>query len=119
MPLARKTINLFDVGDDVIALMRDLANTDRRDAILSTTPITKYEAYNLRMRVYRWRRKILDAISEGPASEIARTTESLLINLLGGRATRQWLHLTVFQCKPVDADRWQLHARVRLPLYGP
>lgn len=122
MPLARSATTYRDVGQDALALLADLARVERRDDVIMTRPLTKYAAYNFRMRIYRWRRKWLDTIALGPDSPDSRAAQRFLLETLGPRATSQWLQLATFKCSPVgaeDEDFWQLTASIARPVYGP
>jgi len=112
--------SLYDVSPEVVAFMYDLATMPHRDQELYSNLGTKGDAYNMRLKVYRWRRKLMEALGQGPTSMDARLARELMQNLLGPRATPEWLQLTEFKCRlGAPPDRWMLVGLIRRPMYGP
>lgn len=114
-----------EVAQDTIAFLSDLASLPGRDNALQTGVLTAYDAHSFRLRIYKFRKMLLEHMRD-PESEDAKRATLWAEVIIGPRGTNvQWWQLATFRVEAAGVPARDgkpgriLIAQIKRPVYGP
>lgn len=101
---------------DTISFLHDLAHLPYRHGVLRSEWAPHSRSYKFRYRLYRFRASALRLLCDAETREAA---QAWLGQVLGPRATKDWLDLTIFRLEKGENNTARIAASIEPVLYGP